>query len=143
MCALQATRVEAYNVTCPKGITEAAPTEFALFSSGDFDVIAVTIVIPDGHSGATSIALAIGHQIILPQNKGGFISGNNEEPRFELKGYPRGAAWTVFVANADLISHSWQLRFEFDDSPTVTPTPSTATPINPAAVYALAGNTGP
>lgn len=137
-----ATRVEVYDIVCQAGTPITAPVEVAMFDPGDFDVIGVTIVIPDGHAGTTGIALAIGHQRVLPRNPNSFISGNDEEPQYALKGYPRGAPWTVFVCNTDAIDHSWEIRWEFDDSPSVQLPTLTATPIAPEAVYTPASIVG-
>lgn len=122
--------VEVYNVTCAANITAAAPTEVALFNGGLFTVRKVTIIIPDGHSGLTGIAIAFGHQPVIPRNLGAFISGNDESIPYDLTGYPDGVAMSAFVCNLDSQPHVWQLRFEFDvlrappvqrPIPTVTP----------------------
>lgn len=143
MQSVAATRVEVYDVTCQQSTPVAAPIEVQMFDSGDFDVIGLTLIIPDGHAGTTGIALAIGHSIILPRNPGAFISGNDEQIAFLFKGYPRGAAWTAFVCNTDTIPHTWELRFEFDDGGSVVLPSPVMQPISPADIVAAGATFGP
>lgn len=108
-------RVNVANVTCPAGTPVGAPVEtyFTQFPPGIPRKL--TIVIPDGHAGLTGIALGYGHQPILPDNTGAYISGNDESIPFDLTNYSAGPLWSAFTCNLDLIDHSWQIRLEFDE----------------------------
>ena len=86
---------------------------------GLYYVSRVTIVIPDGHSGLTGIALAFGHQPVIPYNKGAFISGNDEIIPYDLSdAYPAGVSWSCFLCNLDTGPHTWETRWELNLLPT-------------------------
>ncbi len=72
-------------------------------------------MIPAGHSGLTGIAAGYGHQPVIPDDTGQFISGDDDVVHLELHNYPAGPTWSVFLCNDDLQPHSWQVRFEFDE----------------------------
>lgn len=122
-------RVEVHDVTCPASTPSSAPLEVA-FNDVPANLMAVTIVIPDGHAGLTGIALAYGHQPVLPRTPGAFISGNDEVVRFDMSNYPTGPPWSAFVCNNDLTSHAWEVRLEYDEitAPAVTSPPSAIAP---------------
>lgn len=131
-------RVNLANVTCAAGVLFTAPIEvvFATFAPGI--PRRVSIVIPDGHAGLTGIALGFGHQPVIPDDAGQFISGNDETLTLELTSYPAGPQWSAFVCNIDTIPHTWQVRFEFDELRTPQPV-SIVTPLDTADIVA-AGN---
>lgn len=96
----------------------------------------VTITIPDGHAGLTGIAIAFGHNAVIPSNAGAYITGNDWTFPFDLHNYPNGVAWSAFVCNLDLQPHSWQVIFEGDN---LTSTDTSAIPqvINTGDLAAL------
>lgn len=120
-----AARLETQNVTCAASITAANPTEIALTWPPGI-VRRITIVIPDGHSGLTGIALGYGHEAIMPNSVGAFISGNDETLHYDITDQVPGVQWEAFVCNVDLQAHSWQIRFELDELVAEGPAPSPA-----------------
>jgi hypothetical protein len=107
-------REEIANVTCPASITITGPLEVALgFTPGI--LIGFEIVIPDGHSGLTDIALGYAHQPTVPWTPGGYFSGNDEVIRRFTRDKVPGVPWSTFLRNYDLQPHSWQVRFLYDE----------------------------
>lgn len=128
-------RVNVADVTCPGNTPVGAPVEAFLTQFPPGIPRKVTIVIPDGHAGLTGIALGYGHQPVIPDNRGAFISGNDETIPFDLTNYPAGPKWSAFMVNSDQTPHSWEIRFEFDEIRDL-PAPSLITPIAPEAILA-------
>ena len=131
-----------YDVTCAASIAASAAIEVACVSAGLYSVTKVRIVIPDGHSGLTGIALAFGHNPVIPANQGAFISGNDETYDYELGDYPPGVAWSVFLCNNDTQAHIWETRWECNlltDTPTALP----QTPVTPMDIYTAAATAQP
>lgn len=93
----------------------AAPVEVFLQQFSPGIPRKLSVVIPAGHSGLTGISAGYGHQPVIPDNRGQFISGDNDVVHLELSNYPAGPQWSVFMFNLDLQPHSWQVRFEFDE----------------------------
>lgn len=120
-----ASRLETQNVTCAASVTAANPTEIPLTWPGGI-VRRITIVIPDGHSGLTGIALGYGHEAIMPNSPGAFISSNDEVIPYDIIDMVPGVQWQVFMCNSDLQAHSWQVRFELDELTSEGPQPSAA-----------------
>lgn len=116
-----ADRVEIFDVECPANTTQAAPIEVATpFDPGTVEK--VWVVIPDGHSGLTGIALMVGHETVVPFNRRAtptalrkFIEGNDESIPFDLDNLPDSGAWSALLFNTDLNAHQWQLRFEINE----------------------------
>lgn len=108
-------RVNIATVTCPPNTLPTAPVEIFLAQFPPGIPRRLTVVIPDGHAGTTGIAAGYGHQPVIPDNNGEFISGNDETFSMDLHGYPAGPQWSVFLCNTDRIAHVWQVRFEFDE----------------------------
>ena len=127
-------RVEIHDVTCTQFTPANAPVE-VLFNDAPGLLVKVTIVIPGGHAGLTGIALGYGHQQVLPRTPGAFISGDDEEPWYDMSNYPPGPAWSAFVCNLDLIPHTWEVRLEYNEI-TGPVTVATPTAIAPAAILA-------
>ena len=73
------------------------------------------IVIPDGHSGLTGIALGYGHRAVIPYTAGAYFSGNDEVFAMDWIDSVPGVAWSAFLCNNDLQSHSWEVRFEYNE----------------------------
>jgi hypothetical protein len=113
-------RLETSDITCPPSTTVIAPLEIALTWPAGI-VRRITVVIPDGHSGLTGIALGYGHTPILPSSPGAFLSGNDEVMSFEYLDDIPGVKWQAFVCNLDLQLHTWQVRFELDEIGDTTP----------------------
>lgn len=106
-------RLLVYDVTCNASVAAATPTEVATVPLSLYYVSRVTIVIPDGHAGLTGIALAFGHQPVIPYNAGAYISGNDEIIPYDLSdAFPAGVSWSVFVCNLDTGPHTWETRWE-------------------------------
>lgn len=118
---------ETYNVTCPPSTPVTAPLEVAAVTDTSYQVASVTIVIPNGHAGLTGIALALGHEIVIPRNPGAFQSGDGEVFSHDLTGYPAGSPWTIFLVNLDLQAHVWQTRWALETAtappPLIAPAP--------------------
>lgn len=135
-------RVNVADVTCPASTPATAPVEVFLVQFPPGIPRKITIVIPAGHSGMTGIALGYGHQPVIPDNAGAFISGDDDVVHLELTSYPAGPQWSAFLCNNDLEPHSWQVRFEFDEIKGVVPdveiVPVPATDIASAGDDALA-----
>lgn len=131
--------LQIYDVSCAKSVTEANAIEVATVPAGLYAVTAVSIWIPDGHAGLTGIALGYGHNPVIPM-AGDFLSANDEVFNFTLgDDYPNGVAWSVFVCNLDLQSHSWQTRWTLDIAPVTSTTPA-STSLSADAIYAAAAN---
>lgn len=123
--------LQIFDVTCNESVTEANAVEVATVPAGLYAVTKVTIWIPDGHAGLTGIALAYGHNPVVPMN-GTFLSANDEVFSFEMgNDYPPGVAWSVFLCNLDLQPHNWETRWELSSL-----TPSTPTPVAPSLTAA-------
>lgn len=131
--------VQVYDVTCPASRPPTSPLEVTTIPASQFVVVKVWLIIPDGHAGLTGIALAFGHQPVIPSNPGAFISGNDEEFYIPLRGYPVGVPWSVFLCNNDNESHSWETRWELEFPPT-PPGGQPPQTVQPADVY-TAGDT--
>lgn len=101
-----------YDVTAPANTPSTAPVEIAQLAGGLYVVEQVRIVVPAGHVGLTGLALAFGHQPVIPFNTGAFISGDDEVFDYQLGDYPNGVPWTVFVCNNDVLAHVWELRWQ-------------------------------
>lgn len=129
--------------SCPGNTPVTAPVEFALVGMDPIVPRKVTVTIPDGHSGLTGIAVAFGHNAVIPANTGAFISGNDWTFPFELTSYPNGVSWSVLMCNLDLIPHVWQVIFEGDNLPLSSaaqiPAAPSADDIMVAATAALGG----
>lgn len=115
-----ADRVEIFDVECPELTPASAPLEIATtFDPGLVEK--VWVVIPDGHAGLTGIALAVGHETLIPFNRRTtptatrkFIEGNDESIAFDITNAPDSGAWSAFLFNEDRQVHRWQLRFEIN-----------------------------
>lgn len=135
--------VYAYAPSCVANTAVTAPVEFALAGMDPIIPRKVTITIPDGHAGLTGIAVAFGHNAVIPANAGAYISGNDWTFPFDLTGYPNGVSWSVLMVNGDIIAHVWQVIFEGDNLPdtpgSVAAAPPTAEQVMAAAVADLGG----
>lgn len=104
-------RTYTFDVSCPANTPASAPVSVDV-SFRASRVEWIQIVIPDGHSGLTGIALAQGHGQVLPATAGQFIEGNDEEPRFEFTDLLGNGNWQALLYNQDTIAQPWQIRFE-------------------------------
>lgn len=130
--------VQVYNYTVAAGITDTAPTVDNAISSGIYEVVKVSIVIPRGHAGLTGIQLWYGQNAVIPYDSG-WISGDGEVYPIELSSaYPPGVAWQVAMINSDVNSHNFQVRWEMNYL-TTTATTTSATSVTTQAIYAAAG----
>lgn len=133
----------AFVVTCLPNTPATAPVEVPLPGIDPVVARKWTVTIPDGHSGLTGIALAFGHNAVIPGNAGNYISGNDWTFPFDLTGYPNGVTWSVLLCNLDIVPHSWQVIFEGDNLPdvgdTTPPMPLTTGALAQAQADALGG----
>lgn len=105
-----ASRVEAFQVTCPAGVAIATPREIATtIDPGTVNRIEVDI--PDGHNGVTGLRLAVAHGQVIPATTGAWIIGNDDHLAWDLYGHLDSGAWSAFVYNLGNYSHSWFVRF--------------------------------
>ena len=124
-----AARLEVADVTCAANVAVNNPTEVVLNFPGGI-LRRFTIVIPDGHAGLTGIALGYGHNPVIPRSSGKFISGNDEVIPFDYQDETPGVAWSAFLCNLDTQSHTWEVRFEYDEvTDASTPAPVQPIPI--------------
>lgn len=105
-------QVEVYDVSCPQVTLPTAPIEVAAVTDGGVDWQRVTILIPAGHSGLTGIALAFGHQPVIPRNAGAWISGDDVDRVYDISDFPAAGSWTIFLCNNDLQAHVWETIWE-------------------------------
>lgn len=83
---------------------------------GDVTLLDVQIIIPDGHSGDTGIAVVSDGFGIVPWSPSvDFIIGNNEEPTFGVD-MTMGHAISVWTYNIGAFDHRHYLRFRVRDS---------------------------
>lgn len=127
-------QVEAYDVTCAASVAASAPVEVDQVTDESVNIVRATVRIPAGHAGLTGIALAYGHQPVIPRNNGAYLSGDDDTFQFDLVDYPAGVPWTVFVCNLDLQSHVWQITWEMETEPVGT-TPAAPVSLPPATIY--------
>jgi hypothetical protein len=95
----------------------------------------VRIVIPDGHSGLTGIALGYGNNNVLPSGNQAFYSGNDRNIVLDYIDGQQGVAWQAIVCNLDTIAHAWEVNFDGDTLSDNAPTP-VIVPLTPAAIIA-------
>lgn len=132
-----------YVVSCPASTPATAPVEVPFTGMDPIIIRKCTITIPAGHSGLTGIAIAFGHNNVLPSNTGAFISGDDDLLPFVMDGYPAGVSWSALVCNLDLQPHVWQVTIEGDvlkdPGANASPPPPTTEAIMAAATAALGG----
>lgn len=105
-----ADRIEQFEVVVPAGTPRSAPLEIATgFNPGELEEI--EIVIPDGHSGLTGIALALAHQVLIPETAGQFVTSNDEVIHWPVHNFPNSGAWSAFVFNSDVFDHAFFVRY--------------------------------
>lgn len=132
-------RDEVVDVTCAESVAPSAYVEVPLnFTVGI--LVGFQIVIPDGHSGLTGIALGYGHQPTVPWTAGAFFSGNDEVITRYVRDKVPGVPWSAFLCNQDLQAHSWEVRFMYDELD-ATAILNTVTAISAADIYAAASTT--
>lgn len=132
------TRLEVSDVACPAQTAVAAPVQVPLTWQGGI-VQGISIVIPDGHSGLTGIALGFGGNAVLPYKQPAFISGNDEVIPLAYRDNNPGVEWAVFLCNLDLQAHTWQVRFQLNEI--VATVPPVKSVIIPTADILAAGAT--
>lgn len=135
-----ADQLETFDMSCPALTDPSAPVVIPLYEGGIYTVTAAQIVIPDGPSGLTGIALGFGGTAVVPRNPGAFISGNAENLHFDLSYYPAGVPWQAFLCNNDIRTHYWQVRLLLDLITTSVASVS-PNPIPVSLIYAAAAAT--
>lgn len=108
---MPAQRFHALTVTCAAGIAASAAIETALTIPAGI-VTELQVVIPGGHAFLTGIAIALGHQQILPYDNGTFLLGDDDRFTFDPPDDTGSGAWSAFTYNTDTVyAHEWQVRF--------------------------------
>lgn len=136
------TRQESAFVTCGPSVPITNPTIIPLgFAGGVLQV--VRIVIPDGHSGLTGIALGYGGNATMPFGTDAYYSGNDREIIIAYSDNVPGVSWAAFLCNADLGPHSWEVDMDFNEigvtNSTVAIAPVSSADILAAGVDAMNG----
>lgn len=109
-----AQRIETRAVSCAAQITQANAIETDLtFSPGV--VTEIEIVIPNGHMGATGIAIAQAHQIVVPYTGELYIIGNDDRLTWQFQDFLNSGSWSAFTYNLGRYSHAWYLRFMINE----------------------------
>ena len=136
-----AQRVEIREAVAPLGTPQSAPVEIDLsFDPGT--VTEIEIVIPDGHGGATGIAIAQAHGIIIPYSGSVFIIGNNEVIHWPVQDFLNNGSWSAFVYNTDTeYDHTFYLRFLINENPRAIQA-AIAQPLQPAAILTATSGGG-
>lgn len=113
-------RFELFDVTVPAGTAKASAVETdTVFNDGT--VTSVEIVIPDGHSGLTGLAILQAHQQVIPWTAGAFIVGNAEVIRWETAGFIDNGAWSVLCYNTDVFAHTFHIRYLVNENSAAGP----------------------
>ncbi|MDE2469327.1 MAG: hypothetical protein KGL35_11435 [Bradyrhizobium sp.] len=128
-----ANRVEWVTVTCPAGTLASAPIEVQTPIAQGY-VLRVEVDIPDGHMGLTGIYLAVAGGRAVPMTDASWLIGNDRTFTWDLVAQLDSGAWSAFVYNTDLFSHSWFIRWSVLDSNLVEPTSAQAPIATPLVV---------
>lgn len=117
-----ATRIEAFQVTAPKGTPQAAPLEIATpWNPGE--LVRVEIIVPDGVTYLAGLRLLLAHARSIPTTAGSWIIANDEKIELETVGYPTSGAWSAQVYNTDIFDHTFHIRFHVADFAVTNPPP--------------------
>lgn len=96
------------------GTTIAAPSSTQI-SFQPAEVVGIEIDIPDGHSGLTGLAIASGHQPIIPFSRGAWIIGNDDKIEWAMHSLPDNGSFQAITYNTDIFAHTFYLRFLLND----------------------------
>lgn len=112
-------RVNLPAVTCPPGTLQVNAIETDLsFPPGR--LVGLEIVIPPGHAGATGLAIAQAHQIVIPTQGTQWLVGDDDIIRWDYKDVLGSGQWSAFTYNLDLAnSHTWFFRMLIAENSTV------------------------
>lgn len=133
-------RVELRSVTVPPATTQANPFIHDI-SFQTAEVLAIEIVIPDGHAALTGLAIMQTQQIVIPWSGNVWITSNNETIKWPYKDYLRNGSWQVAAYNADNFNpHTFFLRF-LCDSKSPLPNRVASPPLPLDILAAQAGGT--
>jgi hypothetical protein len=102
--------IKPFVITVAPGTLSTAPAQTNLV----FDpaiVVGIELIIPPGHNGLTGIALAQGHQPVLPDGKGDFIIGSGEKIEWPLDNFLDTGNWSAFAYNTAKVVHTFYVRF--------------------------------
>lgn len=101
---------------------------------GDVILLSVAVIIPPGHSGQTSIRIALAGQPIVPwDNLAAPIVGDNDRLDFDVN-LQVGAGLTVVTTNVGAFDHRHFLRWKVTDLPDAG---SSSGPVNLLPLAAL------
>jgi hypothetical protein len=116
-----ADRVEVGQVTVPANTASTSPvTQDVSFAAGN--VIAVQIVIPDGHAFLTGIGLAQSQAVVIPFAGVGFITGNDETIPFDWSDVLQNGSWQIVAYNIDAFyGHTFYVRFFVNELASTAP----------------------
>lgn len=109
-----ATAYHLESVTCPAGISSAAPLEQTL-AVPQGEVERIEIVIPSGHQGLTGIALLIASAQVLPRPEGTWLIADDRVVTLPIERLPTTGRWAARLYNQDDFEHSWHLEFLIDE----------------------------
>lgn len=101
-------------MTVPPSTAIAAPTSTDM-EFQPAEVVGIEIDIPDGHSGLTGLAIAYGHQPVLPYSPGAWIIGNDDKIEWALHNLTDSGTFQAITYNLDIFPHSFYVRFLVDD----------------------------
>lgn len=106
--------VQHFQVTCPAGVTKAAPQVTSL-GIPPRTVRRIDWRVPGGPMGIMGFLLAMGGIPVLPfPNQATYIVASGERGHWDLDGYPDSGAWQVQMYNTGGSSHSVYLTFHMD-----------------------------
>jgi hypothetical protein len=128
----QNTYVFPINVTCPIGVTAAAP-QVTLPKFGDVWLDSCELRIPPGHHGTTGVYVANNGTQVLPWSDGiTFLNGDNDLLTFDL-GDEFDTGFQIVTYNTDAFPHTFYFRFSgrfmVDQLAIASPTVPTVVPI--------------
>lgn len=108
-------RIVVATILTNAGTTQANPLKTTI-NLGDVTLIDVEIVVPDGHCGATGIAVVSDGFGIAPWDPSvSYFVGNNETPVFPID-MTMGHPFQVWTYNTGAFDHHHYLRFKVRDT---------------------------
>lgn len=109
-----AERVEIRQPSCPAHTPQASAVEVDLsFDPGEVERLHIRI--PAGHRGNTGIAIAVAHQIVIPNSGAAWLTGENEQHDWPLSNYGNAGQWSAFMFNVTTRPHLWVLQFHINE----------------------------
>jgi hypothetical protein len=131
--ARAASRIEAFEVTAPKGTPKTAPIEVST-KFNPAELVRVEVIVPDGVTYLAGLRILLAHAQAIPSTAGSWIVANDEKIELETMGYSNSGAWSVLVYNTDIFDHTFHVRFHVADFPLTQPPPEAAPIATPLVV---------